>query len=527
MGSLPFGSTPGIPSGARAADGGERVLRVRRPGDGAFLAEVPVTEPAEVARMVERARVVQVEWGAVEAGERVRRLRALGAAIARRADDLVRVIRDETGKPEAEALAELVGAAEPVRFYARHAPRVLRPRRVSPGFLVWKKTYVVRVPYGVVGVISPWNYPFLLAMDPLVAALFCGNAVVLKPSEATPLTGLAVGEVCRAAGLPAELVQVAPGDGRTGEALVRAGVDKIFLTGSPATGRAVMRAAAETLTPVALELGGKDAALVLGDADLERAARGIVFGAFYNAGQTCVSVERVYVVETVHDAFVERVRALTLELRVGAGDDVDVGPMVLESQIAVVEEHVADAVRKGARVLVGGRRREGARQVYEPTVLVGVDHTMRVAREETFGPVLPVICVRDEKEAVALANESPYGLQASVWTRDRARGERIARRLRAGVAYVNDCLVSYAAPAVPAGGLGYSGFGRVRGVAGLEEMSRTHAVLVDRLGLRRELWWFPHRAGVARLLAAALAVRALGVVRGAGEALRRLRARRP
>ena len=503
---------PRVPLTAPAlADGDGRVRRpvltVKRPSDGSVLGEVPVMGHVPVLEAVERARSVQRSWIALAPEERFHRLQELIGLVAEGTEELAEVIRDETGKPEVEALAEILGTAELLKYYAEVAPRLLRRQWVRTGWLVGKSAYSYREPYGVIGVITPWNYPLLLVMDSVAAALFTGNGVVVKPSEHTPFTALKVVELCERAGLPAGLVSAVTGDASTGAALVQAGVDKVVFTGSSQTGRKIMALAAESLTPVALELGGKDPAIVLEDADLERAARGVVYGAFYNAGQTCISTERVFVVDDVYEDFVERVTELAGELRAGTSGEFDVGPMITEGQLRVVESQLEDARVRGARVTVGGERLAPDSNVFRPTVLVDVDQSMRVVWEETFGPLLPIMRVADEEEAVRLANVSPFGLFASVWTEDRERGERLAERLRAGGVSINDTLSHYGVPGLPLGGVGESGFGRRRGVAGLEEMSRTRSVLIHRTGLGRELWWFPYSERSTRLFRALLGYR--------------------
>jgi len=372
-----------------------------------------------------------------------------------------------------------------------------------------------------VGAITPWNYPFILVMDCVTPALFAGNGVVVKPSEVTPLTALLVPRLLEEAGLPGGLVQVVPGDGATGRALVQAGVDRIAFTGSTATGRKVMEAAASTLTPVTLELGGKDAAIVLEDADLERAARGIVFGAFFNAGQTCISVERVYVVRSVYQPFVERVTELARALRVGSGENADVGPIIAPAQMGIIERQVDAALAGGARALCGGGRASGS-PFYPPTVLVDVDESMEVVREESFGPLLPIVAVEDEAEAVRRANSTPYGLFASVWTGDRRRGLATARKLRAGGVSVNDVLSHYGVASLPMGGVGDSGFGRRRGVEALDDMTRTRTLFADRAGLRRETYWFPYSTESVRVMRALVQWRARGGLGGLAALIRGL-----
>lgn len=449
-------------------------------------------------------------------------MRRLAGVLASRGEEIAASIRAETGKPLSEALAEVLVSVDLIRYYARAARRHLAPRRPGTGWMVSKSGWVEREPYGVIGAITPWNYPFIIAMDSVTPALFAGNGIVLKPSEFTPITTLLIPELCVEAGIPADLVQVVTGDGTTGRALVGSGVDRVVFTGSTPTGRKVMEAAAQTLTPVTLELGGKDAAIVLEDADLERAARGVVFGGFFNAGQTCISVERVFVVRSIYDAFVTRVVETTKELRAGVDANADVGPLITEQQFAIVEGQVRDALAKGARTLTGGARVSDATRVFPPTVLVDVDDSMAVMTEETFGPLLPIVPVVDEDDAVERANQTAFGLFASVWTKDRKRGIRVARRLRVGGVSINDVLTHYGVAQLPMGGVGQSGFGRRRGLDALDEMTRTRTLFVDRSGLRRELWWFPYSARSANLMRGILEWRGRGGLAGAFGAVRRL-----
>lgn len=500
-------------------------LEVRSPLDRSVLASLPVDGPEEVRAAVARARSAQVEWARLGLRERARRMRAVARLMDVRGDDLAASVRRETGKPPTEAMLEVAISVDLIRYYARVAPRHLRPRRVSTGWILTKAGIVERVPHGVVGAITPWNYPLVLVLDCVTPALFAGNGVVVKPSELTPLTALLVPALLDEAGIPKGLVQIVTGDGSTGRALVQSGVDRVVFTGSTATGRKVMEAASATLTPVTLELGGKDPAIVLEDADLERAARGIVFGALFNAGQTCISVERVYVVRSVYQAFVERVAELMRALRAGQGEDADLGPIISQAQIAILERQVAEAMEKGAHALTGGRRASPDASVYLPTLLVDVDDSMAVMREESFGPLLPIVPVEDEEEAIRRANASRYGLFASVWTGDRERGLGVARRLRAGGVSVNDVLTHYSIPSLPMGGVGESGFGRRRGVEALDEMTRTRTLLVDRWGLKREPFWFPYSRASARLCRALVAWRARGGLRGIASLAARLASR--
>lgn len=478
-------------------------LTIRAPATGDVIGSVQVLGVEEVRALVERARLAQGAWAERPVRERARLLLRFRDRLVARAEEVADLSCRETGKLPFEALAsDVFVTCELARWYARRAPEVLAPRRVPPGPLITKRCYELREPYGVAGVIAPWNFPVLNSMRAVMAALVTGNAVVLKPSEMSPLCALLMAELMREAGFPPDVCLVATGGGGTGAALVRAGVDKLSFTGSVETGRAVARAAAEQLIPVTLELAGKDAMIVLADADLERAARAALAGGLFNAGQICTSVERVYVEAPVYDAFLARVVREASDLRVGtaADADADVGALTTEEQLERLERHVADAARRGARVLVGGKRLPGPGRFFAPTILADVDHTMEIMREETFGPVLPVMRVRDAEEALRLANDSRFGLGASVWGR-RERVEALVPRLRAGMVCVNDAVTNALVASLPFGGVGESGYGRVYGDEGLREMSRARAVLVDRAGLKREFAHYPlRRFGAARVL---------------------------
>jgi acyl-CoA reductase-like NAD-dependent aldehyde dehydrogenase len=351
-------------------------------------------------------------------------------------------------------------------------------------------------------VIGPWNFPLTNSFGDCIPALAAGNSVILKPSEVTPLTSLLMAEGLRASGLPEDVFQVATGDGATGAALIDE-VDFVMFTGSTKTGKKVMERAAKTLTPVGLELGGKDPMIVLADADVERAANAAAYYSMNNGGQVCISIERVYVEEPVYDQFVasvtEKVRKLRQGRSAGPGS-VDVGAVTFPPQLEIIDSHVRDAVAKGARVLTGGRVAPGPGMFYEPTVLVDVDHTMSCMTEETFGPTLPIMKVSDEEEALRLANDSPYGLQASVWTKDLRRGEALARRVEAGAVCVNDAQVNYTALELPMGGWKSSGLGTRHGAGGIRKYTQQQTLLVTRFAGKRDPHMFPYKKRTTQLL---------------------------
>jgi len=488
-----------------AGSGERRRLRLASPATLAPLGEVEVLGPEDVHAAVERARKAQGDWAALSHEARGRVLRRAVRVLVERQDHFVDVLCDETGKPRAEALGELTATCDALEFYAKRARRLLADRTVPVHLMKSKRLRISYRPLGVVAIITPWNFPFLLAANPSLQALVAGNAVLLKPSEVTPFSGRLLEELFEAAGLPDGVFQVLHGDGETGAALVDAAVDKVSFTGSVSTGRKVAEACARRLVPCTLELGGKDPMLVCEDADLDRAARGAVYGAFANAGQVCVSTERVYVVDSVADEFTSKVVEYTAELRQGPEGEFEVGPMIWPRQLEIVERHVADAVSRGARVLFGGRRNpEYSGLFYEPTVLTDVDHDMLVMREETFGPVLPIMRVRDEQEALQFANDSSYGLNASVWTRDWRRGVDLAKAVESGAVVINDCMTTYGVTEAPFGGLKHSGIGQVNGEAGLKSYCHAQPILIDRFGARSEFLWYPYTSkktrGLARLM---------------------------
>ena len=496
------------------------------PATGAVFAQASLLDAEQAASAVAAARNAFPVWSALTFRERGRVLLAAREVVLHRADEIARLIEQEQGKPAVEAqLVEVLPALEALKHLALHAEDLLSEQPAEPQVLLFahKDSRIRYEPFGVVLAVTPWNFPFGISLSGVATALAAGNTVVLKPAPATTLVGLCIAGIFREAGVPDGAVNVVAVDDSLAPGLVEdPRVDKIVFTGSPATGRRVMVSAAKNLTPVVLELGGKDPAVVCRDADLDRAARGIAWVAFVNADQTCASVERVYVAAEIADAFLDRVVALTRSLRVGdpAKGEVEMGALTLERQRRIVEEHVADAVAKGARVLTGGQPAPGPGWFYPPTVLAGVDHTMRVMREETFGPVLPVMAVASLDEAIRLANDSDYGLTASGWTRDATIARRLERELQAGVVTINDCVYTFGEPSAPWGGFKKSGLGRAHGLAGLREMAQVKYVARDE-GSAPMLWWFPYGSELRALMpSAARALHARSLLARLGNALR-------
>lgn len=478
------------------------------PATGEILGDMECANAQQVHDGVLRAQAAQISWAAMTLRGRISILRALQDLLHRRKSDIAAAITRESGKPATEALTtEVLVVLDAARFLIENAYRLLRDEPLPHGSLAAKlKTgYLVREPYGVIGIISPWNYPFSIPATETLAALVAGNAVVLKPSEFTSVVALELRSLLRAAGVPENIFQVVVGDGSTGVALIQSRIDKLIFTGSVSTGKRIAAAAAERLLPVVLELGGKDPMLVLDDADVDVASSAAVWGAFVNAGQACLSVERCYVHRSLYSAFLQACVEKTNRLRVGSGLDpeTEVGPLIHERQLQEVAAHVEDAVAQGARILAGGSRiPELGRNFYRPTVLADVTQNMRIMREETFGPVLPVMAFDTDDEAIELANDSEYGLAASVWTRNSSRGEALARRIHAGTVMVNDVISCFGISEAPHGGVKASGIGRTHGRFGLEEMVRVKYVDCDVMPSVKKPWWYGYGARFARQIEA-------------------------
>ena len=482
-----------------------RPVESRNPATGEVWARYTTTTSADVRSAASRARIAQTAWAAEPVATRVRALRRFHDCLYRRRIELATVLTRENGKPVAEALAnEVAIALDFAGFYAKRAPRFLRTRwtGATPLAMKRKRIRISHEPWGVIGVISPWNYPLMLSAAIVLPALVVGNAVLLKPSEFTPASGSLLAELFIDAGIPPDVFQVLQGDGSTGAALCESDVDKIFFTGSEATGRKVALACATWLLPCSLELGGSDAAIVLADADLKHAASGIAWGRFSNGGQTCVAPKRVFVEAAVYDPFVAALETVMRSLHVGAGStpESDVGPMIRPDAVVTLTAQRDDALARGASMVTADAGEAPAGSFFAPTLLLNVPADARVLQEETFGPLLPVVKVRDAREAVALANAGDFGLSASIWSADTARAARLAGEIRAGSVTINDAIVAAGIADVPHGGVRHSGWGRTHGMAGLEECVRTKATVADRFSRWRQAWWFgygeQHAAGI-------------------------------
>ena len=489
--------------GTNGASADSDSFEVHNPATGAVIATVPVDSPQSVKEKVARVRANQPEWEAMGIEGRYHWLGKLRDWLIDNQERVLDTMQAETGKVRADASNEPNYLADLINFYGTRAAGFIGEESVRPHspLLASKKLRIQYRPYPVVGIISPWNFPLILSLGDAIPALQAGCAVVVKPSEFTPLGLTEVIEAWKQEIGGPDIFDCVQGTGETGGALVDE-VDFIQFTGSDRTGRKVMARAAETLTPVSLELGGKDAMIVLSDADVDRAANAAAWGGMMNSGQICLSVERVYVEEPAYDEFVQKLTAEVARLRQGvddAGDPKDVGAMTSPNQTAIVEEHVSDAIASGARALTGGKRADGPGDYFEPTVLVDVDHSMKVMRDETFGPVVGVMKVRDADEAVRMANDSRYGLGGSVFG-ERERAEQVARRVECGAVNVNDVLINYFAMDVPMGGWKESGIGFRHGEPGIKKYCRSESLVITRFGGKREPTWYPYTKGRRALL---------------------------
>jgi acyl-CoA reductase-like NAD-dependent aldehyde dehydrogenase len=474
------------------------------PATGKVLQSYERTSPRAVPQLLAKAREAQKAWAQRPVAERCAQIAVLKTKILEAREVLTDAVVRESGKPRVEAkFADIFVSLDSADYFAKHGERLLKPESVAHHSLAAKaKTgKLFYDPMGVVAIISSWNYPLAIPMGQTIAAVAAGNAVLCKTSDFTPECGELIGKLFRGAGFPADLVTIVQGGGEVGQALIDARPDKVFFTGSVFTGRHVAEACAPLLIPSVLELGGKDAMLVLADADLEVASSAAVWGSYTNCGQVCLSVERLFVEESISEAFIRKCVEKTHKLRLGRGSDpnTEIGPLIRPQHVQRMSDLLADAVQRGAQVLCGGRPRPDlGPNFFEPTVVTGVDSSMKLFQDETFGPIMAIRVVRDAEEAIERANDSEFALSASVWTGDLEGGKRIAQRLRAGAVMVNDLISGFAIAEAPHGGCGLSGWGRTHGKEGLMEMVHLKYIDVDHLPRMEKPWWYRYSGDVEK-----------------------------
>lgn len=458
------------------------------------IGSFPIQSRGEVEKALSRARKTLPVWKKFSLHERAEFLSRLRKQMIRDLDEIVEIMGNETGKTEMDCLVEIFTVAEHLKYLSKKGPQLLVDEKRSTGIFLNKKAWVSFLPRGVVAIISPWNYPLLLTLGPIAAALMAGNCVVVKPSEITTATALKIKEIASRANIPEDVLQIVTGDGSTGAALVNSeNSDMVCFTGSTATGRKIGEICGKMLKPCILELGGNDPMIIFADANLKRAADAAIWGGFFNSGQTCISVERVFVAESIKEEFLKIITSSIEKLKQGLRfEDVEIGSMTFPAQIAVIQKHLTDAVRKGAKILKGGKRdNRYPGFFFKPTIVTNVTSKMKIMQEETFGPVFTVSTFRDEKEAIQMANDTIYGLDSSIWTENIQRAKRVARKLESGNVCINDVLINYSISDIPLGGVKKSGLGMVHGPEGLRAFTNQQSVVVHNFGLRIEPWWFP------------------------------------
>ncbi|MCZ2357256.1 MAG: aldehyde dehydrogenase family protein [Bacteroidia bacterium] len=473
-------------------------LEVRNPINNALLYSVEEASWHTIEESFERARKIQRQVQELSIEQRIAEMMKVNNYIIANREKIITRIVEETGKARFDALAsELFEVLDVIDHYQKVTPKILQDQSVeTPLVLMGKKSKIFYEPLGVILVIAPWNYPFYQGIVPSLLAFLAGNAVIFKPSEVTPMKGV-LEDILQGSGFLKDAIQVVYGGKEVGAKLIESKPDKIHFTGSVASGKKIMEAAAKQLIPVDLELGGKDPSIVFEDVHIERTVNGVMWGSFTGCGQSCTSLERLYVHESIFDKFVETLVSKVQKLRVSSPDrnyqspeDCDVGSMTTEFQCQIIERHLTDAVQKGARILTGGRREPGTKH-FPPTVLVNVSHEMLIMTEETFGPVLPVMKFRTEEEALRLANDSPYGLGGSVWSKDIDRAIRVARKIKCGNVSINSHMLTEGNPALPFGGVKDSGFGRYKGAHGLTTFCNSKSIIIDKQSDIIEPHWYP------------------------------------
>lgn len=466
------------------------------PANFEVLGEVEIFDTPKVFETVEKAKKASIFWSTLPWEERAKYIIKAKDYILKNLDSIAELITKENGKPLVEAItAELLPVLELMTHYAKNKEEILTREEINLGKWAFlnKSSYLEYQPLGVIAIISPWNYPFSIPMGQVVTALITGNTVVLKPSEQTPLIGLEIYNIFKNVGLPDDVLNVITGFGKTGADIIEARVNKVIFTGSVATGKKIMAKASENLTPVVLELGGKDPMIVFKDINMDIVSSGAVWGAFTNSGQVCASVERLYVHENIADEFIYEVAKKTKKLKQGFGLDKsnDLGAMISLEQMGIVSDHIDDAVKRGAKIITGGKRNPNFEGFFfEPTILTKVDHSFKIVAEETFGPILPIMTFKTEEEAIKLANDSKYALTASIWTNNISKAKKMASKIEAGTVSINDCLTSFALCQTPWGGPKDSGIGRTHGKIGLMEFLNPKHIHVDKNNQMKKFWWF-------------------------------------
>lgn len=461
------------------------------PNSNEKIGEIFKTKPREVSSIVEKARTIQNDFKNLPLKKRLKYITKLKELIYQNREGISQLISQENGKPLFESYStEIIPTLSIINYYLKNSKKFLKPHkeRIKLPVMIHKKSWIEYEPFGVVGIISPWNYPLLLPMGQIIPALIAGNAVVFKPSEWTSLVGKKIDELVNSTGLPEGIFNTIYGEADVGEALVKSSIDKLFFTGSTAVGKIIAKTAAEKLLPVSLKLGGKDSAIVLEDADLDRTIQGILWGSLMNAGQTCVSIERVYVYEKIFDAFITKLIDNLKSLKSFTDSNFyDYSNIKLTKQVEIIKNHIEDAISKGAKILFG-EKIEG--NYVQPTLLVDVNHSMKIMQEETFGPVIPVMKFKSIDDAINLVNDSNYGLSASVWTKNIKLGIQIAKKIKSGSVLINDAISYFGAGEAIVGGIKMSGTGRVHSRSGLMEMVYEKYYNSDSFTWQKKLWWF-------------------------------------
>ncbi len=469
-----------------------------------FLGETQGIVPEVLPDLILKSRAIQKRWVVTSIKSRLTLLKKLLYYVSDNIEDIAKVIHQETGKPKIEAInSDVIAGMGAIRFSIDVLKKVLKPKKIPfkgmklPMRYMGRSSYIVPKPVGVVGIISPWNFPFGIPFSQIIMAIAVGNSVILKPSSSTVLTGLKIGEVFEKAGFPKDLVQVVPGDGNIiGNALAKSDVDRLIFTGSVVVGKEIMKNASQRLTPVALELGDKSPMVVFNDTDLERTVNGALWNSFVNSGQVCASIKRIYVQESVYDEFVIKLKDAVQKLRQGWNWDdpnIDIGPLINKSALEKIEKHIERAKEQGATIITGGKRNPDLKgYFFEPTIITNVKQSDDVVQEEIFGPIIAILKFSSEEEAIRLANDTKFGLFGSVWTIDLNKGKRVAEQLTMGTVAVNNHTYTYGLPQTPWGGNKNSGFGRTHGLLGFQELLEPHHVHVDKGKFRKDLWWFPY-----------------------------------